>query len=283
MPYIIASSKDMASLTIKRQLLTHFEFNTTEIEFDGYIVYRFKDTDVLLITSDRDLINTNHIEKKFKTDLFIFASRHKSKSGVPALLAHTPGNLGNDASLGGNPREIAVSAPMALKLALIELMRQKIILSLNDFDVSLEATHHGPTDLNTPIIFVELGSDETHWNNKLGALAVARSIMRIALEYKHSEKNAIGFGGGHYVSKFNDIVYSTDIAIGHMAAKYVLDQLDEDMVRKMVERTDSKIDFAIIDWKGCSGKQRRHLIDIFEAIGLPYYKGKQILKNAKVF
>ncbi len=283
MPYIIASAKDIASLTIKRQLMTHFEFKTTDLEFDGYIVYQFKNSDILLVTSNRDLIDTNHLESNFKTDLFIFASRHKSQSGTPALLAHTPGNLTDDTSLGGNPREIAVSSPNALKIALIELMRQKIILSLTDFQVSLEVTHHGPTDLNTPVIFVELGSDESRWGDKIGALAVARTIMRIALEYSPSKNNAIGFGGGHYASKFSEIVYSTDISIGHMAPKYKLDDIDEQIVKQMIERTDSKIDFAIIDWKGCSGPQRRNLINIFDNLGLPYYKGKEILKKAKVF
>ena len=283
MPYIIASSKDIASLTIKKQLLTHYEFKSTDIEFDGYVVYRYKDHDILLITSDRDLIYTNHIESKFKTDLFIFASRHKSKSGRPALLAHTPGNLTDEASLGGNPNEIAISSPNALRLALIELLRQREILSLHDFDVSLEVTHHGPTDLSTPVIFVELGSDKPRWEDKIGALAVSRAIMRIALEYSPSNNNAIGFGGGHYTAKFNQIVLDTNISIGHMAPKYVLDNITEDMVRQMILRTDSKIDFAIIDWKGCSGPQRRHLVEIFDTIGLKYFKGKEILKNAKVF
>src|SRR5207245_1906124 len=86
-----------------------------------------------------------------------------SKSGVPSLTAHTTGNFGG-AELGGNPREIGRVNPDLLKNYLISLAKQGEAVS--GYQVTAEATHHGPTSLNRPVLFVEIGSEEKNWNDR---------------------------------------------------------------------------------------------------------------------
>ena len=63
------------------------------------------------------------------------------------------------------------------------------------YRVSYEVTHHGPTALVTPSLFVEIGSTATEWADPAAGRAVAESILTAVPE---ETINLIGFGGTHY-------------------------------------------------------------------------------------
>ena len=224
-------------------------------------------------SSNKDLIYADHLDN-LETDLFIFGSRHKSESQRPSLLVHSTGNWSNEALFGGNPFELAIAPGYAIKEALLELKNQRERLNL-PFEVTLEVTHHGPTSLSKPLVFIELGSNETHWKNKLGAEAVANAIMKVAFS-KNRFKTAIGFGGTHYCPNFNRLIFNSNIATSHIAPKYALENIEQ-MIEKTVTRTLEKIELAILDWKGMNSKQKNKIMDALKSINLNFYKLNELL------
>lgn len=271
---LVTSQHDIASLTILDVLTQEFDFRETGDVFDGAPVFscgpHFR-----LITSSRDLISTNHLESQFPADIYIFCSRHRAESKRPALLVHSTGNLGPEALFGGSPYSLSVSCASLVSVALRTLRVEKEALGLDDFDVTLEATHHGPTNMDTPLLFVELGSDEDYWVHREGARAVASAAMA-CLNAPFERESFIGFGGTHYASKFNKIVLEKDMRIGHIAPKYAMDEIPESVVRQMVSRSKETVRRAVIDWKGTNQEQRNHLLPILDDIGIELIRDKDL-------
>ncbi|TFG04624.1 hypothetical protein EU538_12100 [Candidatus Thorarchaeota archaeon] len=258
----MTSEHDLASQTIKQALIEEHGFRETDETFDGNPILASGES-VQMVTSSRDLIYSNHLEQELEAEVFVFCSRHRSKSGKPSLLVHSTGNLGEEAAFGGSPQSLSVSVASLVSVALITLYEERNENSLSDFDVSLEVTHHGPTDLDTPMLFVELGSDEAYWIHEAGARIVAQAAMKCA-EATIAEESAIGFGGTHYASKFNKLVLSGEYRIGHMAPKYALDEITEQVVDQMIQRSAERVTAAVVDWKGTNAKQRDRFMPLLE-------------------
>jgi D-aminoacyl-tRNA deacylase len=247
-------------------------------EFDGNPVYA--SGEILLVSSRRDLVVSEHVEKAFKTDLFIFASRHRSEAGKPGLLVHCTGNWTGEAELGGRPYELAVAPASTMKQALQELSRQKRELGLVDFEVTMECSHHGPTSLSTPLMFVEIGSDVDHWSDKSAGEAVAKTLYKVARSLKRF-KTAVGIGGPHYAPNLTKVVLSSpEIAVGHIIPNYVLQGLGKEMVKKAVERTLEKVELILLDWKGLRAEHRDFLRPIIEELGIESIRTHELTKNS---
>ena len=272
MRVLVTSEKDIASQTIKRILVDEYGFSPNGEHFESNPILSHNDS-TILVTTSRDMIFCDHLESYFSAEAFIFCSRHRAESAKPALLVHSTGNLGSESLFGGHPFQVSVSAPQLVAAALKRLSVEKVRQSLTEFDVSLEVTHHGPTSLNTPIVFVELGSTEEYWVHNEGARAVAAAIMDCTKEPLLGEA-VIGFGGTHYASKFNRLVLEKGYKIGHMAPKYSLNELTLDLVKQMVTRTTGYVKKAIIDWKGMNAENKEHLFPILDEAGLQIVRDK---------
>ncbi|WXG44899.1 MAG: D-aminoacyl-tRNA deacylase [Promethearchaeati archaeon SRVP18_Atabeyarchaeia-1] len=281
MPVIVTSDLDVASVNIRKQLIRLFGFREKEEEpsFDGNPVYR--SGEILLISSKRELVDTEHVEQCLKTDLMIFASRHRSTAGKPALLVHCTGNWTKEAELGGMPYELAVAPASAMSEALLELARQKDKFELLGYEVTLECTHHGPTSMSTPLLFVELGSNEEHWRDEVAGEAVARTVFRVAQGVRERRRAALGVGGPHYAPNFTRVVQSSsEIAIGHIIPNYVLEAFRSEMVRKAIERTFEKVGLVLLDWKGLRSDQRELIKPIINELNLETLKTHEITKSS---
>mgnify|MGYP001136811958 CR=1 FL=1 len=57
------------------------------------------------------------------------------------------------------------------------LINRLIIHAPEGYEVMYEATHHGPTDIPLPSCFIELGSTEKEWNDRIAARAVAQAVL----------------------------------------------------------------------------------------------------------
>jgi D-aminoacyl-tRNA deacylase len=270
---LVTSEQDIASLNIHNVLFEEYNFIETNERFENNPIF-CRDNN-LLITTKRDLIHCNHLEQYFESEVFIFCSRHKAASGKPALLVHSTGNFTDTADFGGNPCELSVSTGSLVATALRKLTTEKTERELNEFDLSLEVTHHGPTKMSTPLLFVELGSDENHWRHKEGARAVAAAVMECAAATFENEVY-IGFGGPHYARKFTSLVQKKHLSIGHIAPKYVLDSINETMVEQMITRSQEPVTAAVLDWKGTNAKQKEILLPILDDLGIEYVRAKQL-------
>ena len=152
-------------------------------------------------------------------DLVVFASKHAGDTGR-FLTAHHTGNVG-PAEFGGEANAFAEAAPNVHARVLRTLTNH----APENYDVGMECTHHGPTDVGCPSLFVELGSSEEEWEDPTGARAVAKAILDVDGANPHRERQVVGFGGGHYVPRFERIVRETDWAVGHIGADWALDAM----------------------------------------------------------
>lgn len=192
----------------------------------------------------------------------IFASRHKSETGKPTLTVHAPGNLTSQALYGGIPNEIAWANPQRMTAALLALTSICNRLKLN-YSISLEATHHGPTEMSVPVTFVEIGSSEKQWTDAKAGRAVAEAICT-AITSPSKSPPAVGFGAGHYAPSHTKVAMERGLAIGHILPKYVLEKIDTGMVEKVFNKTWEGCNHAVLDWKGIRGENRQKLLEILK-------------------
>jgi D-aminoacyl-tRNA deacylase len=270
---IVASNKDVASLNIKQQILNHYQFQKTVQTFQQNPTYTadVNGKEVTLATLNEESVKAQTLPENFpNAELIIFISRHSSQSGMPTLSVHTPGNLGN-AELGGLPRMVSVSPASAMQTALKALMRQKEQLSLN-YEVSYECTHHGPS-LNTPTMFVELGSSPPQWNDLRAAKAVAHAAMTAIANFStQADSVVLGIGGTHYNQKFTRMALADEAVFGHMIPKYAINIIDSQMLAQCVEKTLEKVSLAVLDWKGIKSEDKPNLLSALQTIGLAVEK-----------
>ena len=184
-------------------------------------------------------------------DFLAFVSRHSGETGR-LLTAHVTGNFGG-AEYGGEPESLATAAPGAEKHVVEALARH----APEGYEVGIECTHHGPTDVSVPSLFVELGSDEPQWEDPEAARAVARAVLDLrgsgpdlTADSGGPPRHVVGFGGGHYAPRFTRIVRETEWAVGHVGADWALADLGSpDANRDVIEAAfaRSRADRAVID------------------------------------
>ncbi len=154
-------------------------------------------------------------------ELLVFVSRHSGETG-PLLTAHATGNFG-EAEYGGRERSLARAAPNALSVVRGALERH----TPPGYETGIECTHHGPSTVGCPSLFVELGSEERQWRDDEGAEAVARAVLELRGVDAHRERAVVGFGGGHYAPRFDRVVTETDWGVGHIAADWGLESMGD--------------------------------------------------------
>ncbi|KTG25109.1 D-aminoacyl-tRNA deacylase [Haloferax profundi] len=177
-------------------------------------------------------------------DLLAVVSRHSGETG-PLLTAHFTGNFG-PADYGGESGHFARACPNAQR-AVVAALRDH---APDGYDVGIEATHHGPTRTTVPSMFVELGSGEDEWKDPDGARAVAAAVLDIEGVDADTDRQLVGFGGGHYAPRFLRVLDDTDWCVGHIAADWQLKAMgspdaNRDVLRRAFEA--SAADVALVD------------------------------------
>ncbi|MBD3254844.1 MAG: hypothetical protein GF383_07110 [Candidatus Lokiarchaeota archaeon] len=293
---IITSSQDKASMNIRDKLLSSksCRFKETELTwhnhslfiFDGFVSEREKNKilqgQVYLGLTNERLIFLNDLKldkSDINPDFLIFASRHRSKTAKPAFLTHTTGIWSGDTKFGGRSQEVSYSNALMIKAAFLSLLEQKSIRNVKGYSVDLEVSHHGPTNLEKPIIFMELGSAPEQWDDTEAGIIVADAMTETIVKYEELKENrdqklAIGFGGTHYAPQFQKILKETNIAVSHICPKYYIQNLDKSFIEQIIQKNENKIDYFIIDWKGTNSAEKKHLIPILEEFDIPYKKSK---------
>ena len=270
---LAASNKDAAGLNIARQVLDHYPFKITGKAFQGNPVYSatVNRKEVTLIVLSEETINAQHLTDSFSNpDLIVFISRHSSTSGKPTLSVHTPGNLGL-AEFGGLPKQVSISPATAMQDALKALAYIKEGMNLQ-YEVSYECTHHGPS-LNTPTMFVELGSAPEQWRDAKAAEAVAHAAMSAIGKFTTPQQTAIlGIGGTHYNERFTRMALDGETVFGHMIPKYAIPQVDSEILRQCMDKTLEKVEYAFLDWKGIKSADKPQLLQALDEVELPYKK-----------
>lgn len=255
---VVASKLDKAGINITTQLS---QFKESADKFRFYLV-------------DKEILHTENLdlEKISQYDFIIFASRHKSESKEKTLSVHAPGNW-RLAEFGGEKNKACKTSALFMKHIFEKLHQNAEQFHLNDYKITMEATHHGPL-IEKPCLFIEIGSSETEWTNTKAAFIVARAISEAITDFNENPHReiAIAIGGPHYCPNFNKLQAKSNIAISHVIPQYAF-PLSEEMVKEAVEKTAEELDFVLLDWKGLgNAEQRQRVISILDKMYLNYKK-----------
>jgi D-aminoacyl-tRNA deacylase len=203
----------------------------------------------------------DQIAAKYDLDYYVIASRHWAQSGQPSLTVHATGNF-SEALYGGRPRELQFVPANPMRRVFLKLIENPP----HGFQVSLEATHHSPTQFKTPLFFAEVGSSLTQWENE-GVCSYLVGCILAGIESEEEAPIAIGFGGGHYCPKFS--VLEKEYAFSHIAAKYSLQALNEDLFTQMVEKSVGKVKVAFAEGS-LKGSEKKMIHDVMDKLGVPF-------------
>lgn len=260
---LVASTSNLASTTIANALVETAGFVSTGVDLQGRQVYQ-KDS-FLLAFFDGPIVSPPDLDRYFNPQAYIFLSTHRAESGIPALTAHTTGNFSSEAGSGGNGRELGRADPALVKNYLRALAERKD--RVQGYDITMEATHHGPTSLQKPVMFIELGATEKEWKDRNAATVMAEALMQSLREKTIWGKVALGFGGTHYPQKFTEMNLGSDFALSFVAPKHALEHVDEAMVGQMIQRTRAPVRYAAVDWKGL-GQHKQKILELAGRFGL---------------
>jgi D-aminoacyl-tRNA deacylase len=228
-------------------------------------IFRGKYYDLLIIPTPA--ISADWLEEKYDYDGFVFLSKHAAESGVLALTCHSTGNF-SEAKFGGNDRQVAVPHPHLQKAYLQSLKKNQSKFS--EFQITIEATHHGPTALTKPSIFIEIGTTEKQWDDVSLCNSVATLVDQVMREPAKENPVAICFGGTHYPTKFTDELLDGKHALGTVIPKHALDNLDEELFSHIIAQ-NSMAKTALLDWSGL-GPNKQKVLDLLNSTELEVTK-----------
>ncbi len=268
---LVASDKDLAGQTMIRYLSDKvgFELEKGRADSDGPLTCnRYKNVNLHVVSTD--LLHQEDLDKAYPQALaFIFLSKHKSDSKIPTLTCHCTGNFSGN-PYGGNPREIGTSFPSLQKkyLQALTATRDRV----PEYEIIIEATHHGPTSLAKPVLFVELGSSERHWSDRNAASVICDVLLGV-LEHGFvpCKKVGIALGGTHYPTKFNRLLLGSEFGLAAIASKHNLPAVDRQMLDQMLFKSIEKVTNIVVDSKGLGGDRER-IMGMAEDTGLEITK-----------
>ncbi|HJN56704.1 MAG: D-aminoacyl-tRNA deacylase [Candidatus Woesearchaeota archaeon] len=271
---IISSAKDPASMNIKENLLTNFEFDKSEEKFDNNDIFELKSNsiEIKLYTINSELIYTDNLDTKIHADIFIFISKHQSAGGIATLTIHPIGNFGK-AEYGGKENKLCISPSYYIKDIFNELNK----ITQADYEITLEVTHHGPF-MEKPLLFIEIGSTEKEWENKNAGSIIAKTLIHVLNSNEKNYESLFVIGGQHYNNIANKVMLKTEYAAGHICAKYNLQNLNAEIIKEAMEKTIPKSKLVLLDWKGL-GKEKQRIVDILEKNNIEYKRSDRFFEN----
>lgn len=271
MKLIVCSTPDRASVNIRDHLL-QMEKWRVEGEFEGRPCYWYRD--MCLIEIGELHIFSNDIDSRFRRETghvpesVIFLSRHRAASGIRSLTIHPIGNF-SDADFGGKPGHLVPASPHLMT----SILRKLYVTASNlPFEISFEVTHHGPY-LETPSLFVEIGSDENMWDHEGAGRAIASAILGSEEE---EYPVVVGIGGGHYAPRFTEIALKKKVSFGHMVPNYALkgEEGDRSAIERALEASDTGK--VYIHKKSMKKSALSKLYSLLEETGAEVVSGKDL-------
>ena len=260
---IVASSSDLASRTLAQALIDSEGFAPTGVALLGKPVYQ--KGSLLLAYFEGLIVSPPDLDEYFNPQAYIFLSRHSAESGIASLTVHTTGNFSPEAKFGGSGRELGRVDPALQKNYLVALAKRRG--QVGSYEVTMEATHHGPTALQKPVLFVELGSSQRYWGDKDAAKVVGSALVESLTQKSLWPRVAFGFGGTHYPEKFTRMSIEEDVAFSFLVPKYALPNIDDKMLGQMLQKTSAPVRQAVLDWKGM-GLYKDRIVDLMSTFGL---------------
>ncbi len=219
--------------------------------------------DIVLAGFKEDAIYFDFLDDRLSVDKYIVLSRHSSMARVKSYTVHHTGNPGPEARYGGKPYSLAVASP-PVTYGLLQLLVEKAreYGREKEYDVSYEATHHGPTEPSKPLTFIEIGSSIEEWRDHVNHRVLAEAVTCFLERREPSCKPVVGVGGGHYPRKHTRYALENNVCYGHIFAKYSLPYLGIELLEKALNRSVPKPRAVVVEKKG-TRREHRELIEEF--------------------
>lgn len=218
---VLVSRADSASATIRDALLEMDPWQEVGA-FHGLPVRRrdgFLMVEVDAMHLECDFVDRALREAGWDFEAILVASRHRAESGKPALTVHPIGNFAG-ADFGGFPGRLVPTAPVLMGRVLRRLHAECAGLK---HQATFEATHHGPY-LETPTMFVEIGTDERAWTDRDLGRRVARALLAAAQPSVGDDAPVlVMLGGSHYSPRATDLARRGRANFGHIVPAYQLE------------------------------------------------------------
>ncbi len=305
---LLASRADSASVNLHRAVLALGSWSNAE-DYSHGILHRHNEKEVHLLLIEQLHIHADALDKLHEKNCDVIVeevlvlSRHSSKSGIPSLSVHTIGVPGEvphgEPAFAGGLKGLAVPPSPRFSVLFKKLQEETIESGLADeFDVTLETTHHGPV-LSSPTLYLEIGSTENEWDRQDASYVWAKVLSDVLGLAGGKEMGCwpghgdvmIGFGGGHYAPRHTAVINQGNFWMGHLLANYAL-QFDDsnsdslpsgpwlhavkEVVRATRESYPGGLIFAHLDRKSFKGWQRSALINALNEIGVEIRRGKDM-------
>ncbi|MCK4384356.1 MAG: hypothetical protein KAW66_13735, partial [Candidatus Lokiarchaeota archaeon] len=103
--------------------------------------------------------------------------------------------------------------------------------------------------------------------------AIVNAVFKyLVFKKEKTQQIGLGFGGTHYAPNFNRLITNNNIALSFICPKYHIQELNENLIKLMINNTLEKIDYFIVDWKGTNSQDKKHLIPLLEEFDIPIRK-----------
>ena len=299
---IVVSGGDVASTNQANELLKLCDWKALE-PVEGKPSYSFLHARIWWMEDgclwEDDLDKRWELATGEKPSEVIFPSRHSAASGNASLTLHPIGTMQvPDDEVPEYGGKAADCPPPNPRLAAWWREMNRVASDMEDFDLSLETTHHGPW-IETPSLFIEIGSTADAWGHEEAAVVLAGIIYRgLGLDgtnglgnWDNKSRVVVTLGGGHYAPRANMLGLHEGIWIGHMLATYALpferdetgnvSGMWENSIRKAIAATKMAYPGGEIvcsmDKKAFKGWQRKAIRDLLEELEVPLLKRAEII------
>jgi D-aminoacyl-tRNA deacylase len=304
---LLASRGDVASVNLHDAVLRLGGWGeAVEMEHGTVRTHSQRPAHLLLIDQlhiKADGIDAIHEEETGQTvDEVLVLSRHVSASQTPALTLHAigvPGETphGEPGQAGGLKGAVVPPSPRFAPLyrAMLDLARARGLDE--EFDLTLEATHHGPL-LERPTLYIEIGSTIEQWERREAADVWAEVISRNLglsgqppVEWQPGGDVMIGLGGGHYAPRHKAVLSESELWAGHILANYALpfEEPDGDSAPAGAWRHSLEVSvratreafpggnlFAHLDRKSFKAWQRSAILELLSELDVPVRRGREL-------
>ncbi len=272
---IVYSVEDLAGKGIADFILRFIKGR--EIQLAGSVVSWFLDElNAFLVGFKEDVIYLDFLDDVLpNVSFYVVLSRHKASSGIKSLTVHHTGNPTESADMGGRPKELSIANPIFSYLTLRKLS-ELVVGRLSDFEVVYEVTHHGPTSLQKPLTFVEIGSSEVEWSHEKAHEVVGVSVINALRELRSSVSciPTVGFGGPHYADGFTKRALKYGECYGHIISRYAIKEIREvgelkHIVRESVSRSKPAPIKAVVSRK-IGSEPRTTVVEELRSLGISH-------------
>ena len=243
MELIIAYENDAAGYNMAKYISRNMKMENG--------IYKGPFYDVIIINSPT--IYADWITK-YDYDGYVFLSKHVAKSNILSLTCHSTGIIQTNST--NQIKQVSTPHPYLQKSYIRSLWDHR--KDFQKFKITLEATHHGPSSIHKPTLFIEIGTTEKQWHDVTLCRSVSEIIIQ-TLPIKKSYSTAIGIGGTHYPDKFTDEIIHGKYAFGTIIPSYNIKFLDR-ILFKHILKQNYMADSIIIDTNGLKMNDISHLI-----------------------